>query len=251
MGIEFEYSEGALRVLNGLADRRQAQTRQLHGYHCRCDVCDYGREDYNFFAQSDCTANGEIITHVLKHDTPRFDEAITNIAEVVHDVRPGISTGVGMHTHVSHEDFTPKAFRRLWRFWVRYQEDLADLAAGSFSAVRSYNEPFNMDYYGTAYVDRLYDDDDSGRRGFGGSWLVHKSNTMEFRLWNATTNEWRIRLAAGISTAIMDAVAPRNVGGGALEIVRDDERSLIEVLEPFVNEQAYAGLLRQLKWKDA
>lgn len=69
--------------------------------------------------------------------------------------------------------------------------------------------------------------------------------TFEFRLWNATRVEWRMRLAVGVSVAMVDAAK------AGVNVTENDERSLEEVIDPYLTDDTWAAILRQRSFKDA
>lgn len=71
------------------------------------------------------------------------------------------------------------------------------------------------------------------------------TRTFEFRLWNSTRVEWRMRLAVGVSVAMVDAAK------AGVNVTKDDPRTLEEVLDPFLSDDTWASIIRQRSFKDA
>lgn len=76
------------------------------------------------------------------------------------------------------------------------------------------------------------------------SWLARRDNTFEFRLWNSTRAEWRMRLAIGVSVAMVEAAQ------AGTAVTSDDPRSLVGVLTPHLDTDTLAGLIRQAFWME-
>lgn len=240
-GFECELASGAVAALNILADKGLARDRRLHDYHCRCPHCDYESE-WAIRGQRDCTADGELITKILTYGDDYSDHVITELANALQIARAGTSTGVGFHVHVGREDMDQPARLRLYRLFLRYQDDLNELASTKFNEVRDYNAPLSL---GRGYCD--YDDDhpfwtrDDIEPGpyVRGAWLVEKHNTHEFRLWNSTRAEWRMHLAVGVSVAMVEAA----VAGVSVSL--DTKTPLEFVLGDFLDARTWAGIIRQ------
>lgn len=82
-----------------------------------------------------------------------------------------------------------------------------------------------------------------------GTWLNtygagNGDKTMEFRLWNATRVEWRMRLSVGVSVAMVDAAK------AGVNVTENDPRTLEEVLDPFLSDDTWASIIRQRSFKD-
>lgn len=70
------------------------------------------------------------------------------------------------------------------------------------------------------------------------------AGTFEFRLWNATRVEWRMRLAVGVSVAMVDAAK------AGVNVTREDERPLEEVIDPYLTDDTWSAIIRQRSFKD-
>jgi hypothetical protein len=119
----------------------------------------------------------------------------------------------------------------VYRLFLRYQQELAELAATRWDEVRAYNSPVGESYWP--------DGDYIASRTSKGHWLNDARHTFEFRLWNATRVEWRMRLAVSVSVAVVDAAAD------GVDVTKNDPRTLEEVLAPYLDDDAWAGILRQ------
>lgn len=247
-GFELECRSNADEVLSYLHDIGAAATPDFHSYHCRCGSCNYANEEFLFFGQDDCTVDGEIISTILEYGSERHRKAVSAISSAM--VKCGANTwgNTGLHVHVDRSGFTTRRQRRiLHRLVYRYAPDLCEIAAGSQETVRGYNDPpesalnapfGSADWYG-GYS--RFDAWDSTQIPHCGSWLSEKSNTYEFRMWNATRAEWRINLAIGLSVAMVRAALERqDTGTGA-----NDPRPLEAILRPYLDAETWDGLLRQ------
>jgi hypothetical protein len=251
-GFECELAAGANRTVGILHEMGLVADEHLHAYHCNCGHCD-PRTGYPLHAQSDCTCDGEIITRILEHGSEQADEVIGGLALALRQAKARPDTNAGFHVHVERPpDLLSQV--RTERIFLRYQRDLAELASASMSDVRDYNSPSRVPQRLTPGGNmRRWEDDptfwisDSEDQllnlqsiGSKGNWLWRTYyGTFEFRLWNSTIAEWRMRLAVGMSVAIVDAAAD------GVNVTHDDPRSLEEVVGPYMDDAAWAGVLRQ------
>lgn len=247
-GFECELTSGARHVIRELYNRGLAKMDYLHDYHCRdaeCTAYDVEVDNYPhggppplFHGQHDCTVNGEIITNILTLGKPKADQAFAELSDVLRSVRAGIGESAGMHVHVDKTDLTTEGITRVQRIFLRYQDDIAELAAGRFGEVRGYNSRFS-EY---VWPRRL---DTPVSYFTRGTWLAQQSQTFEFRVWNSTRVEWRMRMAVGVSVAIVNAAKD------GVNVRQNDARPFEEVLFDYLDDDAWAGLIRQRSFKDA
>lgn len=256
-GWETEVAAGAADVLSNLAAEGLA-TGEMHHYHCKCADCDH-RSRWLFRGQEDCTADGEIISSVLSFGNPDYERAVTGLARALVKARAVPSMGVGNHVHVGRQDMTPADNVRLVRLFVHYQDELAELANGKFPEVRDYNAPLKVrSITGAAFYwhesglteeEFWHGDPDevwgstpatafSDRLSVSG-WLADKDHTWEFRLWNATRAEWRIRGYVALSVAMVAAAMD------GVNVTPNERRPLHEVLAPYLHPDGWAFLLAQ------
>lgn len=293
-GFECEVQRGVRDVLQFLSDKALIVGTRLHSYHCTCPDCQATPERSNpLHAQEDCTVEGEIISKPLHYGSDEADRTIAGLAEALSVGRGQPGTGAGFHVHVSHEDMDETQRVLLYRIFLRYQTDLAELASGQWGKVRDYNSPLRAERMvaRNGRRDPTYCVNPPGRsrsreawRAAGcsaptydygemwycsgheppppaepldfwtsdpvvlgqhlnwphkESWLARRERTFEFRLWNSTRAEWRMRLAVGVSVAMVEAAKAET------NVTAEDPRSLVEVLTPFMDAATLAGVLRQ------
>lgn len=238
-GFECEVARGATATLEILAGQGFTASEYLHEYHCRCGDCDPFHPSYLFHGQEDCTADGEIITSVLEYGSDRADRAFSSLSAALTKARADVSTGQGLHVHVETVDLTNADKVRAQRLFYRYQEDIGELAGARFGEVRGYNEPVQL--YRTRVNDFWTGDPDYGpvTNWVRGMWLSCGHPTWEFRLWNATRVEWRMRLAVAVSVAIIDAAV------AGVSVTPRTRRPLEAVLGRHLSADGWAGILRQ------
>lgn len=250
-GFECELSAGAVDTLSILADQGLAPGGYLHSYHCWCDDCSYTSQ-WAIRGQEDCTADGELITKILTYGSDEADRTIAALADALQRARATTSEGVGFHVHVGREDMDNAAQMRLFRMFLKYQDDLNELASTAFRSVRDFNSPLVLRERGEVYnpdsgryeyvtqADRFWTDDERNPYQYvAGSWLVAKDRTHEFRLWNATRVEWRMHLAVGLSVAMVNAAV------AGVSVSKDSDVPLEFVLGDFLDDRTWAGIIRQ------
>lgn len=250
-GFEVEVRSNGEAVREHLYERGLVISERLHAYHCGCDECRYDHEDGAFAAQRDCTVDAEFVSRILKHGSRRANRAVHGIAGALQATQAEVHGHTGCHVHVSKDGLDRKATVRLWRLFNRYHLALDEIASGGQSRVRTYNSPPRpvpesdglwaateaaTDRYGG---DHYYRVPDGCSGNFGGSWLVQKQNTYEFRLWNATRMAWRMKTYIGLSVAMVEAAI-----AGADTHARDP-RPVEAVLRDHLSDDAWAGIIRQ------
>ena len=252
-GFECEIVGGTRLACELLHDDGLIADPHLHHYHCSCPTC---ATDSRFLlhAQDDCTVEGEIVSRILEHGSDEADRAISGLSSALLKARAATSTAGGFHVHVDRRDLDGLDVQRVWRLFLRYQDDLADLASTRFDDVRSYNYRCSeRDIYAVPWRNGLWSDTDEAlltgtvvdMHGSRGQWLWGTPyGTFEFRLWNATVAEWRMRLATGMSVAIVDAAK------AGITVSKDDERPLEDVVGDFMDEPTWAGVIRQRAHKE-
>ena len=191
-GIELEVSENANCLLTQLHKQELTEHTYFHKYHCTCEDCDvFSTRLPPFLAQEDSTADGEIISRVLQYGTSRSKRAISGLAQAILGANTVHDGNVGLHVHVSHEDMDSVQCKRLERMFCLYQDELMLLAGGP-RHIRNYNDPLDQ----RAWIEGL-------RPGKTSTYLAKRSETYEFRIWNSVKTEWRLRLAIGLSIAMV------------------------------------------------
>lgn len=238
-GFECEVARGATATLEILAGQGLTASEYLHEYHCRCGDCDPFHPDYLFHGQEDCTADGEIITSVLEYGSDRADRAFSSLSAALTTARADVSTGQGLHVHVETDDLSPAAKVRAQRLFFRYQQDIGELAGARFGEVRSYNEPVCVPGYWASEFWTGNPEHGPVAHWLRGMWLNCGSPTWEFRLWNATRVEWRMRMAVAVSVAIIEAAA------AGVSVTPRTRRPLEAVLGRHLSADGWAGILRQ------
>lgn len=252
-GFELEIADNAEQVRQNLYEMNLTAHDCFHEYHCSCLECSYGRDNstrYLFAAQDDCTCDGEFITRILRFGGAAHKRAIEGIsAAALLANADTTSSDVGNHVHVerdvfaraleqgypgteagNHYSYRTSTERDLYRLFAHYSDELDVLARGPQRAVREYN-------------DRPYRESPSDDNC--GSWLMRKSRTNEFRLWNSTKAPWRIHLHVAVSVAMtlaaIDGVAPQRLDKG---------QTLGDTLGPYLSDEGWAGLLIQADAKE-
>lgn len=270
-GYEYEVAGNGRAVLDVLYNACHVSMSYLHEYHCRCDECEpdnYGpRGEWYWSAQEDCTVSAEFVSKILTWGTPTAERAFQIMERAAVTAGADLSGDSGMHVHVGKPpteavlrdddgEGRPLAFttrqRTTWelvRLFVRYQDDLRDIAAGFRGEVRGYNHPLRV------RDQRFWSTDLSGPpdaasphgqaatnalRHVDGSWFSNSHGaTYEFRLWNTSKAAWRQRLAVAYSVAMTQAAY---YGAGVTE---NDSRPLEDVIGPYLDAESWAGLIRQ------
>lgn len=248
-GFECELAGGATAALQQLADRRLAPGPGLHRYHCECSDCEPTSE-WAYRGQEDCTVDGELITKILEYDSDEASAAIVGLSESLLASRAMTGEGAGFHVHVGKAGMHRADRVRLYRLFLRYQDDLAALAATSFSNVRSYNSrlrvdnvaPYSYDGYYNVDTDAFWYDTPAHvqyRPTGRGEWLAQREATFEYRLWNSTRAEWRMRLAVGVSVAMVHAALDK------VNVTPQTTATLEETLADYFDATTWAGIIRQ------
>lgn len=252
-GVECEVADGAGAVLQLMAQRGLAGDSDFHDYHCTCSDCYHFRDGAPFAGQEDCTVDGELISKVLHYGTTEADAALMGLAQAMVDGRADQDRTAGFHVHVEAPR-TPAARVLLYRLFLRYQDNLAELAAGKFGEVRDYNAPLEVYHllrFDGPSEDQFWnhDPDEVGeaiQHPHKSSWLAYRPEhgTYEFRLWNATVSEFRMRLAVGVSVALCQAA------DDGVNVTEHDPRTLADVLADYLDDATFAALLRQSAYAD-
>lgn len=234
VGLEIEVSSGATAA-SWLHSRGYAPSNRLHDYQCSC------REsiDYPVHPTSDCTApGGEYLIGGPKgvlYGSPRFFKATSIAEQALLAARAETSDSVGMHTHVGMDGLEVSQRRILLRNYLAMQEEFQWLAAGAAGAVRNNgctSSRINMDRLKIQRWDNYTTSSERMDRAewdeFWAShprdWAVNQfparptfnfqtgsKGTVEFRIWNSTTVQWRMVLAAGVSSAFVEAAKQERV----------------------------------------
>lgn len=236
VGVECEIGIGGGRVVELLAERGLVADDYLHDYHCGCGSCTPHRSGPVFTAQEDSTVSAEVISKVLEYGTTEFDTAITALAGCLVDGRAETHDDTGFHVHVALTGDDPDARMRLYRMVGQWEDELQAVAGGADGTVRGYNAPLRYWLESASQFDWHLD---PGKD----SWLAYRPDhgTVEFRLWDGTTSEFRMRLAVGLSVALMDA-AENNASFEGLPMA--------EVLADYLDDDTFAALLAQLAHVD-
>lgn len=242
-GIECEVAGGTSAMLDALG------LDGLHGYHCDCERCEPERSSPDWTAQEDCTADGEFISRILTYGDDG-DRAIGQLAAALKSARAVHSNGQGLHVHVDTSDMTPTTWVYFWRLWFRYQDEVGMLASGSYNDVRSYNQEVRFSQVVGTHEPGVTPDfwtadpvlvaPRIGQPYDRATWVNPRTGhgTAEFRLWNATRVEWRIHLAAGVSTALIRAALD------GVTVTKHDERTLFDIVSPYLSDKSTAAYIR-------
>lgn len=250
-GFELEVSSGARAALAQLGRDGLTGHTRFHGYHCGCNDCspvliDADERGQVFKAQQDCTADGEFITHILEYGSASADRAFNGLSRALLLSGANVSGSVGNHVHVDQSGMDNAAKLRLGRLFVRYQNELLDIAAGPHREIRGYNSRCESRPELWTSFDEMplagnntYDYRRSMYDLMQGSYLSWKDPTVEFRLWNATKAAWRLRTHVGLSVGMVHAAID-----GA-DCTQHDTRCVEEVIGQYLDAPTWGGILRQ------
>lgn len=270
-GYEFEVHRHGLAVLSVLDAMRAVPDSSLHAYHCGCSECshtNYGPSgEWLFSAQEDCTVSAEFPSKVLTWGTEQAERAFLTMERAAVIAGADLSQHSGMHVHVAKPaegpplvdgglDARTRATWRVLRMFIRYQDELVDIASGWREQVRAYNHPLSVnrhhDDFWTLDLDgpapewwdsraRNYYYADPERLTNNGGFLTTARHpyTWEFRLWNASKAAWRQRLCVALSVAMTEAAA------SGVDVTEHDPRPVEEVLAPWLDDATWAGIIRQ------
>lgn len=259
-GMEVELAAGSATLAPILHREGLAAMDRLHHYHCRCDGgCEQTTDRATpWSCQNDSTCDGEFISKPLTWDTSEADSAIEAFAACALEARArsGYEQGgmqTGNHVHISRAPFQETGTERnLVALFARYQTHLIRVACGKNPWVRDYNNGLPE----SVREEALLGGGDSGqswRRGsrmsdlarYGvGSYLYGKSYTWEFRLWNSTIAEWRLRLHAGLSVAMGKAALD------GVEVSAKSRATFAQVVGPYMTPDTLAYYVRQVRYAE-
>lgn len=191
-------------------------SRRLHNAGCRCQY----RDDYPIHTTADCTApGGEYLiggSRGVLFGSPAYIFATKVMAEAAKEKRCGIGESVGMHTHVGCDDLTYAQKVLVLRTYLRYEPEIQQLAAGPHDAARNNDctsAKLNIQYCGINSVEPsssfwTTDETELARSiqlPSRPTLNFNNEHTIEFRVWNATRAQWRMVLAAAVSSAIVES----------------------------------------------
>lgn len=232
VGLEIELASGA-DATRWLHERGYAPSNRLHDYQCNC------REaiGYPIHPTSDCTApGGEYLIGGpcgVLYGSARFFKATAIAEEAFIASRAECDDRVGMHTHVGVNDLSDESKKILLRNYLAMQEEFQWLAAGSFDRVRNngctsarinvkHALSQSWNYHPRTQPTRQEWDEFWGQKPQ--DWAVNNwpgrptfnfqtrsRKTVEFRLWNSSRVQWRMILAAGVSSAFVEAAHQERV----------------------------------------
>lgn len=227
----------------------------LHGYHCRCTAA----QRYPIHPTYDATAAGG--EHIIGgrngvlFSSPAYMKAISALAELCRDAPAYGSGSTGGHTHVSTKGLTMGKALALFRNLEVVWDEFRLLAQGPWDELRSnpcMRAPSRgplVDVWGfdLELLD-LWDCRPGEVRELevpNNAFRYRKRHngrnrkTIEFRIWNTATSKWRLYLAGGVSSALVEAA----VQGRTLE--RDSNVSLVEHLDGLLTPDLVALVDRQ------
>lgn len=257
VGLEVEFSSGS--AVRWFHENGHAPDDHLHGYGCGCSE----RANYPIHPTQDCTApGGEYIIggpRGVLYGSDRFYKATAIAEQGFIEGRCTSNERVGMHTHVGNTLSTPQQ-RILLRNYLAMQEEFQVFASGAASCVRDNgctSSRIGLNNYlgsGREYIRSIGDVTDSIWNEFWASdprnWTVNLpgrptlnfqtgKGTVEFRVWNSSRVQWRMVLAAGVSSAFVEAAAqervapaPERIGGNRLAASITLEEFLDGLLTP-------------------
>jgi len=128
---------------------------------------------------------------------------------------------------------------RLYRLFLRYQSDLRELAATSFSGVRDYNTELQARHVAPYDRSSMYGINEfwygvpahvEYRASAGASYLAQRDDTFEFRIWNATV---------GVSVAMVNAACDK------VNVTPETQASFEETMADYFDVHTWAGIIRQ------
>jgi hypothetical protein len=141
-GFEAEFENNVEPVLDALHHRGLAGDANLHGYHCRCETCDFD-SSWAFRGQSDSSCGGEIISGICDD----FDEGrawMTSLQAVAvdADAEPSLRAGFHVHVGIAPMDREFGFYGRALALWnyLRWENLLGDIASGRWPGVRGFND---------------------------------------------------------------------------------------------------------------
>lgn len=252
VGMEVEFSSGS--AVGWFYQNNYAPDDHLHGYGCNCNR----RANFPIHPTQDCTApGGEYIIGGpcgVLYGSDRFYKATAIAEKGFIEGRCTSDDRVGMHTHVGNTLSIPQQ-RILLRNYLAMQEDFQVFASGAAPCVRnndctSPRLPLH-DYLqtGRTYIRNLSDVSTSTWNEFWASdprnWNVNLpgrptlnfqtgKGTIEFRVWNSSRVQWRMVLAAGISSAFVEAAAQERIAPAPERIGRNEVTPTL-TLEEFLD----------------
>lgn len=230
--------------------------RGLHGYRCRCRQA----QRYPIHPTYDATASsGEHIiggrSGVLFASTA-YMKAIAALAELCRDAPAYGSGGTGGHTHVSTKGLTMANALTLFRNLEVVWAELRVLAQGPWDELRSNG---CMSAPLTGKLTNIWTNDHELVSVWDARpsevWKLEAANsafrysktagsrkprkTVEFRIWNTSTSKWRLYLAGGVSSALVEAA----VQGRALP--QGSKQTIVEHLDGLLTPDLVALVERQ------
>lgn len=207
-GFELELDGNVTEAVGALNVAGLLESESLCPYHCRCQRC----SDWSIAlrAQTDSTCEGELISGIREYgrDDPLF--GVIERALAVADAR--ISTSCGFHVHVSVNGGLPHLGRAIETYCAVEEHLVRMLAPGRWRSKRSMNLTIIegvrlLDDHAT-YIGEGVDWDrprDTIVRAIGHDRHMDlnidgdRTQTVEYRLWNATMMAWRMELACRLS----------------------------------------------------
>jgi hypothetical protein len=246
LGHEVEYDSG-VEIVGNLYAKGLCDSTSIHGYHCGCG------SSWAIHCTEDGTAPGG--EHVIGgpngvvFGSQLYLDIITAFSDAAIEVGCGVSDDVGMHTHVGISDLTNAQRCNLLRNYLALQDDIVNLASMADAEVRSNGNTsprVNENHY-------IQDRSDWTKDIFAlEHWALpgrptlnfHTGRpTVEFRVWNSTKSAWRMYLAGGVSTALVQASFDGHVAGAPGDV------SLFDFLYDYMTADLRVLVQRQMQFK--
>lgn len=248
IGHEVEYSAGSI-LAQKLHELGLTDDDGLHNYQCGC-----GTRTPIHSTEDSTARGGEYLIggpNGVLFASDYYIEVIKAFSAAAIEVRCATGERVGMHTHVGTADLGLVQKRLLLRNYLALQDDLLDLASSHMREVRSNGctaPRLPTSHYIRSDADWTRDIHEidwhlPGRPtlNFGD---YPNRHTVEFRVWNSTRSAWRMYLAGGISSALVQASADGHVAG------KPGDVSIAEFLHDYMTPELAVMVHRQKTYKD-
>lgn len=224
-GYELEVSSGGGRVMRLLRDAGFTTQTSVHDYHCECRVCcrfhTAAGTSLSFKVQRDDSL-GRTGAEFISSPKPWGEDLSWQgrLAALVNQVKKahaGVNRSCGMHVHVYADDLKDAHLANLVRFSLAHEAVLFRLASAGWGAHRGsrggygYSRP--LSYYmrsdPAALESLLLEPRDSDMGRYERYNMVNltplgRLGTVEFRLWNASTDFKTLRAYIDLSVAMVE-----------------------------------------------
>lgn len=138
-GYEAEFENNVEPLLARLHEQGLAGDSNLHGYHCRCESCNF-TSGWAYRGQNDSSCGGEIISAVCSDwDVGRDWMTALEVAAVEVDAEPSLRAG--FHVHVGMSAMIRRGLfqQAVLLNYLLWEPVLGELATGRWPSLRSFN----------------------------------------------------------------------------------------------------------------